>query len=359
MSLVYHVITDKNVGGAGCVLLSLLKHAKSKALSSRVLLPRGSALSPILAKNHISYTELDGTAESSFSFSSIRPFLQYLKRHPCDILISHASLSARLAARICGTPLLLSFKHCDVALPKHSGMLYRLLTDATVAVSENARRRLLQDGVPADRIFLLPNGAKHFSAPHPYEKETARAAFGIARNICAVGLCGRLSAVKGHATAVRALAYASPDIALYFLGEGEEKSALSALARRLGVEDRVHFCGFREDTKAFFYAMDAHISCSLASETASLALAEGMSAGCATFASDIAGNRMRVGDGGLFFPPADAKALAALLDMLTSEEVRAELSQRARLRAREIPSEEQSAWEFEKLLLRLWSKKSH
>jgi glycosyltransferase involved in cell wall biosynthesis len=110
-----------------------------------------------------------------------------------------------------------------------------------------------------------------------------------------------------------------------------------ALSAALGVAKRVRFLGFREDVRCFYHALDAHLSCSLGSETSSLALAEGMSAGCPTVASDTEGNRARVGRGGLLFPAGDDAALAACIRALTPDG-RARLSRRALARARELPT---------------------
>jgi phosphatidylinositol alpha-mannosyltransferase len=111
------------------------------------------------------------------------------------------------------------------------------------------------------------------------------------------------------------------------------------------------------EVRAFYHALDAHISCSSGSETASLALAEGMSAGCATLASDIEGNRARVGAGGLFFSPGDSDALAALFLRLCDVRERMRLSRAALARAKELPSEKESAARLDALLLALLAKK--
>ncbi len=60
------------------------------------------------------------------------------------------------------------------------------------------------------------------------------------------GLClfvGSLSSRKGPRLALRALAYASPDVRLAFVGDGSERPALERLARKLGLAHRVTFEG--------------------------------------------------------------------------------------------------------------------
>lgn len=361
MPLVYHIITDTNVGGGGRVLSSLLSHTKNRFFSYRVLLPSGSRLSPYLRERGISVTELNGVEDTSFSFSSFLSFYRYLKRFPCDVLVSHASLSARIAGRALGVPLLLAVKHCAAErcpFPR----IYRLFTHHTVAVSENARALLLSGGIPEGEISVIENGIAPFPSPSPSERRQARGRLGIAEGEIAVGLSGRLSPIKGHETAIRALHrvyHTLPSLSLYFLGEGKEKERLSALAADLGVEKRVHFLGFWDKPLMFYRALDAHISCSLGSETASLALGEGMRAGCATFATDIDGNRARVGSGGLFFPPGDEGALASLFLSLGDKKERERLRALALSRGGELPTEKKSAERFEELLFSLYKKRLH
>ena len=361
MPRIYHVITDKNVGGGGRVLSSLLSHAKSRFFSYRVLLPKGSDLAPYLRNRGISVIELNGVKDTSFSFSSFLSFYRYLRENPCDILVSHASLSARAAGRALGVPLLLAVKHCAMG-GFHFPRLYRALTHHTLAVSENARTHLLSLGVPKEEISVIENGAPPISPPSEDKRRRARELFGIPKGDIAVGLSGRLARVKGHETAIYALKEALahlPSLSLWFLGEGEEKERLSSLSASLGIGEKVHFLGFAEDTLPFYHAIDAHISCSFGSETASLSLAEGMCAGCPTLASDIEGNRARVGKGGVLFPVGDSHALASLFLSLGEKERREQYRAIALSRAKELPTEKESAEGVEALILSLYKKRLH
>jgi glycosyltransferase involved in cell wall biosynthesis len=56
--------------------------------------------------------------------------------------------------------------------------------------------------------------------------------------------CARLVDYKGIDLAIRAVAQADADIELDVIGDGEQRKCLEALARELGVEDRVHFRGW-------------------------------------------------------------------------------------------------------------------
>ncbi len=346
MPLVYHVLPDKNVGGAEKVVLSLAKSTEGSRFRSHLLLPEGSMLIPLLKKADISYTEYK---EAKASFSLFLWFRRFFRKHPCDFLVTHGSALARLAGRCASLPVLLSFKHCAVPIGAPL-FLYRFLTDATVAVSENANDYLQKFGIPPQERCLIHNGFSSVGVPDLPTQRRARNALGARDETITIGISARLTPIKGHPTAFHAIRMLPSRFELYLLGDGEEKESLKALAHTLGIETRVHFLGFRSDTAPFYQAMDAHLSCSLDSETASLSLAEGMSAGCATFASRIDGNVARVADGGAFFAPGNARELASLLSRMQEPGYAEKMHTAARTRAAELPDERKAKERFEAFL---------
>src|SRR2546427_12972215 len=72
-------------------------------------------------------------------------------------------------------------------------------------------------------------------------------------------MVGRLTAIKNHALALRALArllHGSPRFLLALVGGGEEGGRLRELASRLGLAERVRFLGWRRDLAALYYGTD-------------------------------------------------------------------------------------------------------
>ena len=336
MPEIFHVISDMTVGGAGIFLSHLLSDRKEQA-GSLVLLPTGSLLCSRLAALDIPYETFPSERERSFSLSGMRALKERFRKGRPDLLVSHASLSARVAAKSLGIPTL-SIRHCDTAVRPLSVPFYNALTDATVATSRPAAIRLRVAGVK--NVLMIENGVTDMGPPCKEARKGARKALGLPDNSILIGLSGRLAPIKGHATAIEALALLGERgkaFSLCFLGEGEEKDRLIRLAKARGVADRVLFLGYLPDPKPFYHAIDAHISCSLGSETSSLALAEGLSAASPTFASDTPGNRERLGEGGMLFPVGDAKALARLFLSLENERERNRLSALARARSTVLP----------------------
>ena len=344
--LVYHVISDGEVGGAGIFLSRLLPSLASLGVSSKVVLPKESKLVPVLREAKIPLL-FAGRSDTAFSFADLIRLLRVLRQESADLAVSHGSFSLKIAAALGRVPLV-TVKHCDLPVPHPR--LYRCLTDATVATSLPCARHLKEQGISP--VFCIENGTCAVPPPSAESRRAARATLGISEGTLAVGLCGRLSAVKGQETALRALAALAADgkpIRLLFLGEGEEEARLRALSLSLGVEKQVSFLGYAAKPAPFYAACDVHLSCSLASETSSLSLAEGMCAALPTVASATEGNLSRVGIGGMFYPPGDASALASCLRVLFVAREREKWKAAALCRAAALPTWEDTAKKYRAL----------
>jgi glycosyltransferase involved in cell wall biosynthesis len=145
-----------------------------------------------------------------------------------------------------------------------------------VALSDELAAELRAFGAPAARVHCVPNGfdARVFRPPAEAERARARDAVGIARDRCCFVFVGRLHPVKQLDVVVRALA-SVPDSDLVVVGDGPEHRSLAALAREVGVGDRVHFVGARDDVVTYLHAADAFVLPSQA-EGMSNALVEAM-----------------------------------------------------------------------------------
>lgn len=346
MADVIHVITDMGVGGAG-VLLSHLLHQNAEG--SLAVLPEGSLLSSLFEKNGLPYKTFPQKRECSLSPLGVWHLRKIFRAESPRLIVSHASLSAKIAAKSLSIPTL-SVRHCDTPINPHGVWLYNLLTDGTVATSLPLAEHLARAGVK--RIYTVENGYTDMKLPSPQARRRARMCFSIPDGCIAVGLVGRLSPVKGQETAIRALQRLGGQgekIILCFLGDGEEKARLCALSGSLGLSERVRFFGFSPDVKQFYHAIDVHLSTSFGSETSSLTLAEGMSAGCPTVASDTEGNRARLAHGGRLFPRGDIEALSNVLLSLLDEKERKKLSQMALKRARTLPTWEEMGAKYRRI----------
>lgn len=322
---VLHVISDRNIGGAGILLLNLLQSLDQTRVESAVALPCDSALCPRIRALGVRVFPLQYPVDR-VSSASVLELCRWIKRFAAELVHANAALSARVAGRLCGVRVLHT-RHC--CFPSESkprawrllgGVCNRWLSDGVIATAEAAVDDLVTLGIPRDRIRVIINAATPVREVSDAELAAARRAWGIEKDDFCVGICARLVACKGHETLLRAAALVcrnDPDRRYLFLlaGEGEERVALSALARRLGIEARVRFLGFLNDPAPFYRILRINVNCSVGTETSCLAISEGMSASLPILATDYGGNPAMLGhDGaGILYPQRDHRALATAI----------------------------------------------
>ena len=134
----------------------------------------------------------------------------------------------------------------------------------------------------------------------------------------------RLIRWKGGEYLVQALPLLDPPgTQLWVAGEGEYEEDLRALARRLGVEDRIRWLGRVEQSKlaALYRSCSMLVAASFVNETFGMALCEAMACGAPVVASDFGGFREVVVDGetGLLARPQDPQDLAAKINALLAD----------------------------------------
>ena len=176
---------------------------------------------------------------------------------PDHILSTHVNFGpvAHLAKRTLGTPYTLVAHGIDI----HPGLKADTLAalraaDRIVAVSSWTRGRVLDlGGIEPDRVSVLPNTfdkSRFCVGPRPVE--LARR-YGIQPHERVVLTVARLAAderYKGYDRILYALSKLQNEcgsIRFVLVGQGEDQSRITALARRLGVDHLITFAGFISD----------------------------------------------------------------------------------------------------------------
>jgi colanic acid/amylovoran biosynthesis glycosyltransferase len=150
---------------------------------------------------------------------------------------------------------------------------------------------------------------------------------------------GRLVAVKGQGVLVEAVARLAADgvdVVATLVGDGPRRAGLEALARALGVADRIRFAGRvgQDEIRRFYAEADVFCLPSFA-EGIPVVLLEAMAAGVPVVASRISGIPELIEDGssGVLVPPGRADRLAdALRELLADPGRRAALAAAGRSR---------------------------
>jgi glycosyltransferase involved in cell wall biosynthesis len=212
---------------------------------------------------------------------------------------------------------------------------------AHVAVGERAARITEEIvGLPTGSVRTIHNGV-----PATSVRPRTRTLPGPV-----VGALSRIAYQKGFDVLVRALGSIDGATAM-IVGDGPERAHLEALARELGVSERLLIAGWQEDARSYLSTFDVYCLPSRF-EGFPLAVVEAMLAGLPIVATDVGSvsEAIRDGETGLLVPSESADDLAGAVRRLLED---GELAQRLGERAREVAAErftaERMARAFEEL----------
>ncbi len=220
---------------------------------------------------------------------------------------------------------------------------YRL--DHVIAVSGSIKKDMVDAGLPPVHISVVHSGIDLERFRQQADGTEFRRELGVGPDELLLGCVGALAPQKGHEHLLRAMAALSPAfprLHLALLGEGERQEYILDEARNLGIGDRVHLAGFREEIPEANAAFDVAVLPSVAGEGSPAVVKEAMAMGVPVVATRIGG----VGEilenerQGLLVPPDDEAALAeALGSLLRDPERRRTLGAAGRLRVEEFSME--------------------
>jgi len=192
------------------------------------------------------------------------------------------------------------------------------LTHRFVAVSTDVAGRLARfEGIPADRIAVIPNGIAAAEPCDPVRREALRASLGFGPRDVVVGTVGRLDPVKNLPMLVAALeraGWAHSRVRGLIVGDGPQRAEVERLLRDAGLNERVVLAGHREDARELVACLDLFVLASF-SEGISVALLESMSAGIPAAVTAVGGNvdLVEPGEGGWLVASDDFEALASAI----------------------------------------------
>jgi teichuronic acid biosynthesis glycosyltransferase TuaC len=215
--------------------------------------------------------------------------------------------AAAIVARELGLPLTIKSRGADIHFwgqrPRALEQMRQAANQAAglLAVSQALRDDMIALGMPADRIAVHYTGLDREKF-HPIERGAARALVSAMPNLQIsdegplLVTPGALIPRKGQGIVIEALARL-PGARLALAGAGADEARLKAMARRLHVEERVHFLGLidHELLPCVLCAADVLVLPS-ASEGLANVWIEGLACGTPIVIPDIGGAREIVSD---------------------------------------------------------------
>lgn len=286
---VLHVITGLDAGGAEIQLALILKYTRHD--TDVVTLYNPGPVAELIRASGTSVRDIG--MRRNTELSALLRLRSLIAEGRYDVVHTHlyrTQIYGRPAARLAGTPVVLTTEHSigetHIERRKMTSAvrgLYlasELFSDATIAVADVVKERLIKWGVPGKKITVIPNGLDVSAlAFDPAARQRVREQFGISPDAYVIGALGRLDPNKRIDLVIEAaLPMLGERCKILVIGRGEDQARIEAAVDRLGARDHVIFGGFQSDTAAMMAAFDLYVAASV-QETFGLSVLEAMASG--------------------------------------------------------------------------------
>ena len=340
MLKIFQVVSDTNIGGAGRYLLNYLKYFDRKKFQVTVVMPEGSLLREFVSEySDVTVVQAPYMADKSYDRRCASFLTRLFKEAKPDILHTHASLSARIAAKRAGVGKIISTRHCIEEQGSRlktvlGSAVNNYLCDVYIAVSDAVKKNLLDSGVKPEKIRVVANGVEPVRAIPLDEINKIKEELGIKRFEIVFGVFARVEKIKGHRYFIKAASRIIKEgykARFLVVGDGSELESIKELAKNAGVSDNVIFTGYVKDTTSLLNVVDVNVISSH-SEAMSLAILEAMSLGKPSIATKVGGNPQVIKNNvnGILVNVADSSSLAeAMIKILEDETLYKNLSENA------------------------------
>lgn len=264
-----------------------------------------------------------GVDAEGFRFGSALHFLDHfkytraLKQFAPDLVMTWMNRASGSTPR--GDYVLVS------RLGHYYDLKYYRHCDYWVGISKGICNHIIQGGMPAEKVFHIPNFADE-TPVQPIPRES----YDTPADKPLILAAGRLHVNKAFDTLLHALVKV-PEATLWLAGSGPEEAALKALCDELGLNERVRFLGWRTDVTTLMRSVDLFVCPSRYEGLGSIVM-ESWAHQCPIVATNSEGPGEAITDGetGLLTPVDEVEPLAAAINqLLENPSQRQSLTERA------------------------------
>lgn len=329
---ILHVISDTNIGGAGTHLASVVNSLNKDKFNVFVACPSGAQIISLIGKS-VHIIEIPSMkGDSSFGFGSILSLVKVIIKNKINIVHTHASLSGRIAAKICNKKIVFT-RHTPGPTYNKSSLKWTInkylndfLSHKIIAVSQFIESQLHSYGLNKNKIEVIYNGIDISSFKGQIDSIKAKSIYGISDETVIL-IVARLEEIKGHIYLLKAfyqLIRENYKLKLIIVGSGSKEDEIKEFVKSNSIEKNVVITGTIKDIKHVISISDIIVLPSL-HEALGLALIEGMCMSKPCIASNVDGIPEVVSDGesGILVKPKDIESIkVALLKLIKNDDLR-------------------------------------
>ncbi len=294
---ILHTESSMGLGGQEYRVLNEARGMEQRGHRAILAIPRNSQITFLAEQKGLSY---EATPSGTLAWSYlIFTYLRIIHRHRIQIVNTHGSLdswAASLAGRLSPLkPIIIRTRHKSTPISQtwRHQWLYKHLPHGVMTTSERIRKDMvMSQALDPAQVRSVPTGVdlEVYSATNI--RGNLREEFGLAHDAIVLGTVAFLRDYKGiHLCldAINLLRHSVPNVRFLVVGEGPEGLRLREKAEALGLQQHVHFAGFRSDVHQVLAALDVFVLSSTAGEGVPQAVTQAMAMGVPVVAAAIGG----------------------------------------------------------------------
>lgn len=321
--MILNCMLGTGFGGLEKLFLDEVEMLGMAGMPARALVRRNTPLALHARERKLGFDEI--AVFTDWDPFSTRALRRILDREQPRLVMCVGRTAHRLAGRVVRAKLpivpMVQKRRFDRSFP-HAGVL---------VAAVHRRLTLIEDGVPADDIAVIPNGVRLPARP--------KTDYGLKPGHPAkIAALGRLHVKKGFGVliaAIKRLSGRGIEVACTIAGDGPERAGLKSVIDRDTLSKSVTLPGWTDDVAMFLSGADIFALPSF-QEDFPLAVLDAMASGMPIVASAIDGPKdfLIHGTTALLVPPNDTAALAdALQRLIEDASLRESLGRNARRHA--------------------------
>lgn len=300
-----------------------------------------------------------------FLSNGISRLKKILKENDIDVIYCADNLSKFMGGIAGKITKIKVVAHChddfkEDILGKSMRMVYLLLLDRILTVSERVRRFFTVKGEISPKAITVYNGINTAIFDPENISDNIKPEVGLRSGSVVIGSIGVLEKDKGQKylfeAIIRLKSEGFTDIACVICGTGPEDENLKKLVLAKGLSNEVFFLGFQTDIKRILKILDVLVITSLTIESFSIVAVEAMAMKVPVIATNVGGLPEVIADGetGILIPPGDVDALSdAIKCLIENPELRMKMGENGRKRVLERFTIEENVRKTEDIFLQL------
>jgi len=309
---VLRIVTRLNVGGVSlnCTILAKkLDNDKYDKLLVHGSLGDSEGDMSYLIDNEPNVIVPELIRELSFKqdIKALFEIIKIIKKFKPDIVHTHtakAGILGRLAAKLCGVPIIIHTFHGNVFHGYFSPLKTKffiyierflaLISTKIIAISKIQKEELLKFKIaPAKKIEIIKLGFDFSNViPEPNYTTDFRDRFKIDKDDILIGIIGRIVAIKNHKMFVdiaeKVLKSTSTKIKFIVIGDGEERKNIEDYVSQKSLESSFIFTGYTSNLKEIYKEIDI-VTLTSFNEGTPVAIIEAMANRKLVFSTNVGG----------------------------------------------------------------------